>query len=120
MVFILCDKWAPWAGEHFFFLDVASTMFPVFLLCYSNETTLLAPESLNFSLGVYPWYSNGRLVFLTFNHLLSKSWGHRMIITKVCLKLFYVFGDKITLTALLVRAVDSVMVVEFNPLGRKQ
>jgi hypothetical protein len=120
MVLILCDKWAPWTVEHFFFFDMASRMIPKFHLCYSDKSTLLASESLYLSLRIYPWYTNAGLLFLSFNHLLSQSWRYHVILTKVCLKLYYVFGDKITLSALLVRAVGSVVVVEVNPSEREQ
>jgi hypothetical protein len=119
MVLVLCDKWASWAVEHLFLLDVTSRMIPELHLRYSYKVTLLAPEGFHLSLRVYTWHSNARLLLLTFNHILSSSWGYHMMLTEVCLQFCYVFGDKITLTAFLVRTVSFVVSIEVSPSERR-
>lgn len=115
MVLILGDKWTSWAGEHFVLLYMVTRMIPELRLCYSNKITLFAPKSLHFSLRIHPWHSNASLLFISFNNLLNNSWGYHMVFRKVCLKFCYVFCDKITLTALLIRAVGFVVFIEVSP-----
>jgi hypothetical protein len=94
---------------------MTSRVIPKVHLCYGNIIALLAPEGLHLSLRIHPWHSNARLFFTSINNLLSMSWREHMALTKVSFKLYYVFGDKITLTALLIRAVASIVIIEVSP-----